>query len=172
MREATVEKQFMDYVYMSGDGDTIQTVVIGHFVIEALLVELIELRIPGDSAWKMSFPQKLTECVSLGVLSASSEPFYRRLNDIRHGRIQVFKHEISFDDAFMLVKDMAAAGYDFSDDRMHTDREYSQKRYGVNDCLMEAINELCLELACMLHDHDGPDRTKWPADQHHALGRT
>lgn len=158
MRKAKVEPSFEHYLGFLSDGQPLVIVLKGHLVIESLLVEVIQLRRPGNRAWKMNFPDKVSTCVAEGLLPSANAPFYLRLNDIRNDFAHVLGHKLTYDDAFALVKDMAAAGYDFSDDTIHTDRTLSEEWYGLEGCIIEAIDDLYFELAWILHDNGGPHR--------------
>jgi hypothetical protein len=49
MRKAKVIPHFMHYLDKTGE-DTIPLVLLGHLVAEALLVEVVQLKRPGDKA--------------------------------------------------------------------------------------------------------------------------
>lgn len=141
-----------------GDQEHLVTVLKGHLVIEALLVEVIQLRKPGDKAWKLTFPEKVAKCVAEGRLPAHHAPIYLKLNDIRNDYSHILGHDLTHDDVFELVKEMGAVGYDFSDETIYLNKELSAEWYGVGGCLIEALNNMHMELAWVLHENGGPNR--------------
>ena len=158
MRKAKIDPSFMHFTDGVKGGEFLPIVLTGHLVVEALLVDLIQLRRPGDRAWRMNFKGKVDACVGYGFISATKAPLYLRLDDIRNDFAHTLGHELVFDDAFQLVKDMAAVGFDFSDDTIHLDRAKSEEWYGIWGCLIEALNDFYFDLAWILHDNGGPDR--------------
>lgn len=158
MRKAKIEPSFMHYLEGTKGAEFLPLVLTGHLVVEALLVELIQLRRPGNAAWRMNFREKVEACVAESFVPANRAPLYLRLNEMRNDFAHSLGHELPFDDAFTLVKDMAAVGFDFSDDTIHLDREKSEEWYGVYGCLIEALNEFYFTLAWALHDNGGAHR--------------
>lgn len=62
MRKAKDVPSFDHYLHaLSASDEALLTVLKGHLVIEALLVELIQLRVTNDSVWKWNFPKKNIE---------------------------------------------------------------------------------------------------------------
>lgn len=158
IRKAKVEPSFFHYLEGLKEGQPLELILVGHLVIDALLVELIQLKVVSDQPWKWNFPTKVQSCVDGGHLSAASQPFYIRLNDIRNDFAHMLGHKLTFDDLFAFVSDMAKAGYDFSDDTIHSDRKLSEEWYGFEGVLSEILNDLYSELAESLLNHGGPDR--------------
>lgn len=158
IRKAKVEPSFSHYLEGLKEGQPLELVLVGHLVLDALLVEIIQLKIVGDTPWNWHFPTKVQCCVDKGFLSGTSQPFYTRFNDIRNDFAHMLGHKLTFDDVFALVADMANAGYDFSDDTIHSDRKLSEEWYGIEGVLIEILNNLYFELAESLHSHGGADR--------------
>lgn len=158
MRKAKLSPSFSLYLERLKKHQPLELVLRGHLVIEALLVELIQLQVANDRPWKWDFPSKVRWCVDKSLIPAERESCYLHFNDIRNDFAHILGHELTFDDLHDLLVDMAQAGYDFSDDTIYSDRELSEKWYGMEGALQEIINEFYFELAFSLHDHGGPDR--------------
>jgi len=158
IRKANVHPSFTQYLDRLRDEQPLELVLVGHLVLEALLVELIQLKDHHDKCWKLPFSEKLQRCSKMGTLLPARVPFYQRLNDIRNDFAHVLGHRLEFDDVFALVGDMAIAGYDFSDQTVYSDRKLSEEWYGVQGVLVEVLNNLYFELAESLLINGGASR--------------
>lgn len=157
-RKATTEPSFDAYLSNLGTDQPIELVLLGHLVIEALLVEIIQLSEHSEKPWRWNFPKKLDYVETKGLLPSPHRQFYERLNDIRNDFAHMLGHRLTFDEVFKLAQDLAAAGYDFSDSTLHTHRERSEEWYGCDGALTEVIMELYYELTEILATNGGPDR--------------
>lgn len=160
MRKASAEPSFEYYLYELSKKDyALVTVLKGHLVVEALLVELIQLRVSNDTPWKWSFPTKTSKCLSFGFIDQFQADALNDLNDLRNDFAHVLGQALTFDRIFSLVRKAATAGFDFSDDTIHLDKKLSEEWYGVDGCLIEVLNSFYFDLAMVLLDQGGPDHT-------------
>ena len=135
------------------------TVLKGHLVIEALLVELIQLRVANDAMWRWNFPTKTSKCVDFGFLTQDQADALNDLNDLRNDFAHILGQDVTFDRVFTLARKAAHAGFDFSDDTIHQDRNKAEEWYGIDGGLLDILNSFYFDLALILHDNNGPDRT-------------
>lgn len=160
MRKAKATPSFEHYLHtLSRDDEALLTVLKGHLVVEALLVELIQLRETGDMMWRWSFPTKTSKCVEFGFITQDQAEALNDLNNLRNDFAHVLGQDISFDRVFSLAQKAAHAEFDFSDDTLHQDRATAEEWYGIDGCLLEVLNSFYFDLASILHDRGGPDRT-------------
>lgn len=66
MRKAATFPSFQHYLVATDiDDQRLVTILKGHLVVEALLVELLELRVPADAPWAWNFPKKQRNASSM-----------------------------------------------------------------------------------------------------------
>ena len=158
MRKAKIDPSFNHYLESVAGDQPLDLVLRGHLVIEALLVELIQTKQPGDQPWKWNFPQKADFCVAQNLLDSPRAEVCKRLNDIRNDFAHVLGHRVTFDELFTLVCQAAQAGLDFSDDTIHQNRALSEEWYGIDGVITEIFNSMYFDLAEALVNAGGPDR--------------
>lgn len=159
MRKAKGTPSFDYYLQMRGDNDeTLVTLLKGHLVIEALLVELIQLRGDGDTPWRWNFPKKTEKCVEFGFIRQNQADVLNDLNNLRNDFAHILGHTITIDLVFDLTNKAASAGFEFSDDTLWQDRQKAEEDYGIHGCIVEVLNSLYVDLAMTLRDNNGPDR--------------
>lgn len=159
MRKAKATPSFDHYLHaLSKDDEALLTVLKGHLVVEALLVELIRLRVNGDMMWRWNFPTKTSKCVEFGFITQDQAEALNDLNDLRNDFAHVLGQDINFDRVFSLAQKAAYAGFDFSDDTLHQDRATAEEWYGIDGGLLEILNSFYFDLALILHDNGGPNR--------------
>ena len=158
MRKAKVSPSFEIYLKGLTKGQPVELILVGHLVVEALLVEIINLTIKGDKPWKWSYPDKVAHCLKLGLIDAKQQATLLRLNEIRNDFAHSLGHTLNFDDVFAYVKEMAAAGYEFSDTTIYEDKSLSEEWYGFDGVIIEILNELYFGLAEVLATNGGSDR--------------
>ena len=158
MRKAKETPSFEHYLHaLSNNDEALVFVLKGHLVIEALLVELIHLRSPGDIVWRWNFPKKTSKCVDFGFITKDKADALNNLNDLRNDFAHILGQDITFDRIFMLVQKAVHAGFDFSDDTIQ-DRNKAEQWYGINGGLIEILNSFYFDLAFTLYDNGGPNR--------------
>ncbi|MDC7697242.1 hypothetical protein [Vogesella indigofera] len=159
MRKAIASPSFEHYLKaIDNDDQCLVTVLKGHLVVEALLVELLELHVPADTPWKWNFPTKTTKCVEFGLITTSQAEALNELNNIRNDFAHVLGQRLGFGRVFGLVQKAAAAGFEFTDDTIHQDEVKSKIWYDTDGCIVEVLNSFYSDLAMLLLEHGGPDR--------------
>ncbi len=160
MRKAVASPSFEHYLRaIDTDDERLVTILKGHLVVEALLVELLELDVPVDAPWKWNFPTKTAKCVELGLITASKAEALNELNNIRNDFAHVLGQSLGFERVFDLVQKAASAGFEFSDDAIHQDQVKSKQWYGTDGCIIEVLNSFYSDLAMLLLERGGPNRT-------------
>jgi hypothetical protein len=160
MRKAGATPSFEHYLHQLGANEkALVTVLKGHLVVEALLVEILQLNITGDTPWNWNFPKKTKKCVEFGFITSEQADALNLLNDLRNDFAHVLGKEIHFDSVFKLAQKAAQAGFDFSDDTIHLDRAKSEEWYRIDGGLIDILNSFFLDLAMILLENGGPDRT-------------
>jgi hypothetical protein len=160
MRKAAAPPSFEHYLsVIDTDDQRLVTVLKGHLVVEALLVELLETQVPTDMPWKWNFPTKTAKCVDFGLITASQADALNELNNIRNDFAHVLGQRLGFERVFRMVQKAASAGFDFSDDTIHQDEVKSKNWYDTDGCIVEVLNSFYFDLALLLLKLGGPDRT-------------
>lgn len=160
MRKAVTSPTFEHYLSVTEiDDQRLVTVLKGHLVVEALLVELLELHVRVDAPWKWNFPTKTAKCVDLGIINTSQAEALNELNNIRNDFAHVLGQRLGFERVFGLVQKAASAGFEFSDDTIHQDETTSKEWYDTDGCIVEVLNSFYFDLAMILVENGGPDRT-------------
>lgn len=158
MRKAKSEASFEHYLKNSGiDEQALIYVLKGHLVVEALLVELLQVKILGDTPWKWNFPTKTSKCVSFGLINQEQADALNDLNDLRNDFAHILGQSIDFDRIFSLIK-KASKGFEFSDTTIHENKSLAEEWYGVEGGLVEVLNSFYFELAHVLFENGGTDR--------------
>lgn len=160
MRKAAALPSFEHYLkVISTDDHRLVAVLKGHLVVEALLVELLEIHVPVDAPWNWNFPTKTAKCVEFGLITAPQAEALNELNNIRNDYAHVLGQRLGFERVFVLVRKAASAGFNFSDDTIHQDEVKSKAWYDTDGCIVEVLNSFYFDLAMLLLEHGGPDRT-------------
>lgn len=127
MRKAIASPSWEHYLSLiCAEDQRLVTVLKGHLVIEALLVELLELYVPVGKPWTWSFPKKTSKCVEFGLITIGQSEALNELNGIRNDYAHVLGQRIEFERAFVLVRKAACAGFDFSDETIYQDETKSR----------------------------------------------
>ena len=159
MRKAKTDPSFEYYLRASCiDEQALVLVLKGHLVIEAILVELIQIKVSNDTPWKWNFPAKTSQCVHCGFINQAQADALNDLNDLRNDCAHILGQQFTFDRIFTLIKKAADAGFDFSDETIHRDPTLSEEWYGIEAGLSEVLNSFYFDLADILHASGGPDR--------------
>lgn len=134
--------------------DQLMAVIVGHLIIESLLVKFLEMQ-QGADAEKIlgfSFPMKVDRCVIGRLLRSDLGEFLKVLNRQRNNFAHRLGHRISFKEAFALVREAAIAGIDFSDEEIHANEAASRDRYGPELIIVEIFLNAAQEIGFALMD--------------------
>ena len=131
--------------------------VIGHIIIETLLVQLIDTKLSSASAFdsfRLSFPAKTELCVAMGLVSNELAIFLKKLNTIRNSFAHRLGFQLSFNDIFSMVVDAAKAGVEFTDD-VDKSIEFAKDAYTPQFLLQTVFDNTSHYLACILDENGG-----------------
>ncbi len=129
--------------------DELHLVLRGHLHLEALLNEIIERSVTNPQALgrlSQSFSNKVKILRAMDRLDEKTECLLLAINALRNKIAHQLHFNVTFDDAFSLVKTAAEAGVDFSDDTIYANRQLSEQWYGTNGVLTEVISNTFQEL--------------------------
>lgn len=158
MRKPVLAPSFTQYLDKLSENDEILvTVLKGHLVFEALLVEIIQLKLFNDHPWKWSFPNKVKWCVEKGYLSDQKGNALKYFNDIRNDFAHILGHQLTFDRVFTLAEKLGDAGFYFSDETIYSDRQLSEEWYGIDSAMIDILNTIFFDLAWLLAENGGKD---------------
>jgi hypothetical protein len=97
------------------------------------------------------------KCVEIGLLTDEVGKSLKAFNNVRNDFAHILGHRLTFDDVFELVKKVAGAGFDFTDDTIWTDRQLSEELYEIEGVVNEVVRNIYLDLAYVLHEEGGDD---------------
>ncbi|MHB8283645.1 MAG: hypothetical protein ACYDD1_03120 [Caulobacteraceae bacterium] len=140
------------------DGSLLGPTLRGHLALQALLVELIQVRVPSDSAWDLNFPGHTQKAVDLGLLPPHLKPALDRFNRFRNTFAHVFGHAVAVEDVHALARELEGHGVDFSDSLGNRPLNDAVSNYGGDlGILQEILWCLCFEIAHALMEAGGRD---------------
>ena len=152
-----MKKLYFEYWRDSTGHETLNIVLLGHLVIENLLVEAIKTKLKYPEEFnpsRLDFPQKVELCVSFGILPSKKKKVYLKLNTLRNNFAHKLDYEISFDDAFRYAKEMKNALFAFSEMGIDLNRDFLQRQFKVDEILTQILNKLADELVSYLFYND------------------
>jgi hypothetical protein len=135
--------------------EQLHLVLRGHLYIEYLLNEIINRSVQNPKeleSRRMSFFKKVRLLHALGKIDKPITDLLLSLNSVRNSFAHELYFQVSFDEAFKLVKVAAQAGVDFSDDSIHGDYDFSKECYGVWGILHEVISNTFAHLVWLNED--------------------
>lgn len=140
----------IDHITGLFDNPSLAAYFQGHLVVEAILVKLIssKLEVPEvfNSYDNLRFPGKVDLCGALGLLDDAMMSFLKHMNRVRNKFAHNLGFTLTIDDAFDLARRAAAAGVEFSDDRIHTDLDIAVQEYGVEAVIQEVFQNLSQDI--------------------------
>jgi hypothetical protein len=98
-----------DIVWSAFEPDTeslLDPTLRGHLTIEALLIELIELRRRDDAIYRFSFPDKADFCAKNGLISKLQRDSLIEFNEWRNDFAHIFGHAPRFADIHGLARNL------------------------------------------------------------------
>ena len=96
----------LDHLMRLMGHDQLSAVIVGHLVIESLLVKFLEMQQGADidKILAFNFPMKVERCVAGGLIRSELGVFLKVLNRQRNNFAHRLGHRISFEDAFWFVR--------------------------------------------------------------------
>lgn len=132
--------------------------ISGHLLIEAVLVQLIELVMKKNDTFDPSnsnFPEKVLFLKKKGIIHDELKEYLLEINRQRNRLAHRLGEQITFDSMFILVKQAAEAGIDFSDDTVHTNKELSMEHYGTQGIIQEIFQNTAQDLSFIMEEYGG-----------------
>lgn len=161
MRKAARSVTLQDMLEIVSDrkADQILSATLkGHLALEALLMELIELKSQDTKIWKWSFPQKTQFLFDEDIISTSLKEALDKVNDFRNDYAHIFGHESDVPSVLNLAKNLAAGGVEFTDNFESLPQETAVAWYGDElGLLAEIFKHLLLDTASILEEIGGRD---------------
>lgn len=148
------EDPSLDHLMQLMEHDPLSAMIVGHLVIESLLVKFLEVQ-PGaniDKILAFNFPTKVDRCVAGGLIPTELGVFLNVLNRQRNNFAHRLGYRLSFEEAFALVREAAIAGVDSSDDEIHTSETAAHNHYGVELIIVEIISNVAQDIGFALMD--------------------
>ena len=145
----------LDHLMLLMQHDQLSAVIVGHLIIESLLVKFLEMQQEKtniDRILGFKFPMKVDRCVAGGLIRSELGEFLKVLNRQRNNFAHRLGHRISFEEAFALVHEAAIAGIDFSDEEIHTSEAASRDHYGAELIIVEIFSNVAQEIGFALMD--------------------
>jgi len=95
----------LDHLMLLMKHDQLSAVIVGHLIIESLLVKFLEMQQGNniDRILGFNFPMKVDRCVAGGLIRSELGEFLKVLNRQRNNFAHRLGHRISFEEAFALV---------------------------------------------------------------------
>jgi hypothetical protein len=149
---AKKEREPPDFNYILNElteEQPLKTILIGHLVVEALLVDVANIKIDKNEfdVFKLNFPRKVDLCISLGLFDNNKRQSYLKLNEIRNHFAHELNYKFTFEDTIKYIKDIGKAGFLLSVDIN------KGEKCKIEDLLIEVLNILTLELQGILYDN-------------------
>jgi hypothetical protein len=146
-----------DLLAQAGQNHQLHDCLIGHLIVESLLVQLIDtdLRMPDVfDAFRIRFHHKVKLCAAMAIIPEELAGFLERLNELRNRFAHRLGYRLSFEDLHALAIEAANVGIEFSDD-VHTDKELARETFESQMLLSTVFWRTAHHLACILDDRGG-----------------
>lgn len=155
-RRSVTLDDIMTSSFLTNEQSLIDPTLRGHLALEALLVELIQLKNPGERAWKFSFPDKTEFLYNQGLIGGDLKSALDTFNNFRNDFAHIFGYAVTFSDIHSLARKLEADGVDFSDSVGHLPEAVALEWYGDEQILLaEILWCLLYEIACALEEAGG-----------------
>ncbi len=152
------EKPNANHLFNLPSEDHSATILRGHLIVEAILVQLIDIKMAHPEAFdsfKLSFPQKVSLAIALGLIDNQIGDYLNEINSLRNKFAHRLGFTLSFDDSFDLAKRAGQAGIDFSDEGIYSDKKWSAEYYGIDGILEEVFRNTAVDLDGVLESFGG-----------------
>jgi hypothetical protein len=150
-REETLSSDDMIHLFQDSE---LSTVIIGHLLIENILVKLINVVMPNSAAFNsdnLRFPQKVSLCEGMGLIEPKLADYLKQLNKLRNNFAHDLRYYISFEDAVGFAKAGLSAGIKYHDTDFESYRKFKNERkdvvYLLHDIFMNTTFDLT-EILC------------------------
>lgn len=160
MRKPARDVNFDDILsgnfYGPEQASLIDPILRGHLTLEAILVEIIQTRLPGDRAWKWNFPTKTQYLIDNNMMPPGLKPAFDKINDLRNDFAHSFGHSVTPKYLLNMATELEEAGIDFSDSIGHYPEDTALEYYsGIEGILSEILWCVLFEAAFILGANGG-----------------
>ncbi|WP_313002867.1 hypothetical protein [Chryseobacterium gleum] len=147
----------LDILMSLFDNEVMSTFFTGHLIIEALLVQLIELKSSKKkkSIQNQNFPTKVKSCIEFQYFDEKLGDYLNLINDIRNNYAHNLGYNITPDELFVLAEKAGNAGIDFSDDTIFLCKETAFEWYGVTGTIQEIFQNTAMDLSFIMEENGG-----------------
>ncbi len=135
----------------------LQVVVLGHLIIESLIVEIIKIDIKKEDKidlFRLNFPQKVNLCLSYELLDEKIGTFLKKLNKVRNHYAHYLGYQMKFDEIYDLGKMAYSSGVDYTDD-LNLDKEFAESCYDERTLLYAIYSNVAHYLSLIIDDRGG-----------------
>ena len=139
------------------DQESLITAVLkGHLTLEAILVELIQIKNPIEKVWKWPFPKKTQFLVDNNLIFEGHKDAYDSFNEFRNDFSHIFDHQVNLRQVLDFAKQLEQFGIAFSDSVGHYSEAEAINNYeGIDGVIAEIIWCLLFEAANSLMEAGG-----------------
>ena len=163
MRKAKRSVAFDDILssnfYAPDTNTLIDPILRGHLILEAIIVEIIQLTIPGDIAWSWNFPTKTKYLLDKNLISNKIKKGFDEINNLRNDFAHSFGFDVTSEYLLALARNLEDdCGIDFSDSIGHYSVAEALEYYdSINGILSEILWCVLFEAANILEENGGRD---------------
>lgn len=148
---------------LGADSTVIALVLKIHLALEALLIELIQLRESDPKVYKWNFPTKTDYLVKQSLIQSTDKDAFDLFNDVRNDFAHIFGHPYTLRSALDLAKELESKGIDFSDSIGHYSEAEAEEFYdGLEGVLTEIGWCLLFHAGHLLLENGGRDISAVP----------
>lgn len=148
----------LEHITSLFDNEELGAFITGHLILESVLVQLIELKLPKSDSknlFDMNFPSKVQMGKSQGLFNEEMVQFLLELNRFRNRLAHRLGESINFDRMYALAQAAHAAGVDFSDETIFSNKATSLEWYGVRGIIQEVFQNTIQDLSLIMEEHGG-----------------
>jgi hypothetical protein len=124
---------------LGADSTVVALVLKIHLALEALIIEMIQLRESDPKIYKWNFPTKTEYLVKHGLIQSTDKEAFDLFNDVRNDFAHIFGHPYTLKAALVLAKAIEEKGVDFSDSVGHYTEAQAEEFY---DGLVGVLTEV------------------------------
>jgi hypothetical protein len=148
----------LDHIASLFDNQELGAFIVGHLLLESVIVQLIELKLTeGDNIklFDLNFASKLNMAKSRGLIDDKMFSFLLEVNKFRNRLAHRLGEPIEFEGMFDLVKMASDSGVEFSDTTIYTNLEEARDSYGVQGLIQELFQNAAQDLSFLMDQHGG-----------------
>ena len=151
------EPELNDLLSIAKTNPQLSDCVVGQLIIESLVVKLIDTKLDSPDAldsFKLSFPEKMDLCVSMGLLTKEFTSFLMKLNTARNKFAHRLGYELSFSEIYELIVQAGKVGVEFTDD-VNKSIKFAQEVYDPPFLLKTVFDNTSHYLSILVSENGG-----------------